>query len=73
MGMGEPLDNYDNVIRFLKIVNEEQNLNIGYRHISLSTCGLADKIRRLSGEELPSRFRYRSTRRTMKSAIKSCR
>jgi 23S rRNA (adenine2503-C2)-methyltransferase len=53
MGMGEPLDNYDNVIRFLKIVNEEQNLNIGYRHISLSTCGLADKIRRLSGEELP--------------------
>ena len=38
MGIGEPLDNYDNVIKFLKLVNAEGGLNIGYRHISLSTC-----------------------------------
>lgn len=53
MGIGEPLDNYDNVIRFLKLVNCEDGLNIGYRHISLSTCGLADKIDRLAKENFP--------------------
>ncbi len=53
MGIGEPLDNYDNVIKFLHLVNHEYGLNIGYRHISLSTCGLVDKIRRLRGEGLP--------------------
>lgn len=44
MGMGEPLDNYDNVLRFLKLVSAGEGLNIGMRHITLSTCGLADKI-----------------------------
>ena len=53
MGIGEPLDNYDNVIRFLKLVNREEGINIGYRHISLSTCGLVDKIERLAEENLP--------------------
>ncbi len=53
MGMGEPLDNYDNVIKFLKLINHESGLNIGLRHISLSTCGLVDKIDRLSEEGLP--------------------
>lgn len=53
MGIGEPLDNYDNVITFLHNVNEEAGLNIGYRHISLSTCGLVDKIRILADEQLP--------------------
>ncbi|MBO4452900.1 MAG: 23S rRNA (adenine(2503)-C(2))-methyltransferase RlmN [Clostridia bacterium] len=53
MGMGEPLDNYDNVIRFLHLANEEKGLNIGMRHISLSTCGLVDKIDRLAEENLP--------------------
>ncbi|MBE6692180.1 MAG: 23S rRNA (adenine(2503)-C(2))-methyltransferase RlmN [Ruminococcaceae bacterium] len=53
MGMGEPLDNYDNVIKFLKLVNYESGLNIGLRHISLSTCGLVDKIDRLADEGLP--------------------
>ncbi|MBQ8310989.1 MAG: 23S rRNA (adenine(2503)-C(2))-methyltransferase RlmN [Clostridia bacterium] len=53
MGIGEPLDNYDNVIRFLHLVNCETGLNIGYRHISLSTCGLIDGIRRLQKENLP--------------------
>ena len=53
MGIGEPLDNYDNVIRFLRLVGHEKGLNIGYRHISLSTCGLCDKIDRLAKENLP--------------------
>jgi len=53
MGIGEPLDNYDNVIKFLRLVGDEKGLNIGYRHISLSTCGLVDKIDRLAKEDLP--------------------
>ncbi len=53
MGIGEPLDNYDNVIKFLKLVNNEKGLNIGYRHISLSTCGLVDKIDMLARESFP--------------------
>ena len=53
MGIGEPLDNYDNVIRFLHLVNCEAGLNIGYRHISLSTCGLVDRIKMLMEEDLP--------------------
>ena len=53
MGIGEPLDNYDNTIKFLRLVSSENGLNIGLRHISLSTCGLVDKIDRLSKEHLP--------------------
>ena len=53
MGIGEPLANFDNVIKFLKNVNDENGLNIGYRHISLSTCGLADKIRELAEVNIP--------------------
>ena len=53
MGIGEPLDNYDNVIRFLHLVNHKDGLNIGYRHISLSTCGVVPGIYRLAEEELP--------------------
>lgn len=53
MGIGEPLDNYDNVLVFLKNVNDENGLGIGYRHISLSTCGIADKILELAKENIP--------------------
>lgn len=53
MGIGEPLDNYENVIKFLHNVNHPDGLNIGYRHISLSTCGLVDKIMELAKENLP--------------------
>ena len=53
MGIGEPLDNYDNVLRFLRLVNDPSGINIGYRHISLSTCGLVDKINLLREENLP--------------------
>lgn len=53
MGIGEPLDNYDNVIKFLKLVNAEGGLNIGYRHISLSTCGVVPGILKLAEEDFP--------------------
>lgn len=52
MGMGEPLDNYDNVIRFLKLVSDENTLNIGMRHITLSTCGVVPKIYELADLKL---------------------
>lgn len=48
MGIGEPLDNYDTVMKFLTLVNHPEGLNIGMRHISLSTCGLVDKIDKLA-------------------------
>ena len=48
MGMGEPLDNYDNVIRFLRLVSDEHGMNIGMRHISLSTCGVVPGIYELA-------------------------
>lgn len=44
MGSGEPFDNYDNTIKFIKKVNDEKGLNIGQRHITISTCGIVDKI-----------------------------
>ena len=53
MGIGEPLDNYDNVVRFLRLVNHPDGLNIGYRHISLSTCGVVPGILRLAKEDFP--------------------
>ena len=52
MGIGEPLDNYDNVKRFLELVNHPDGMNIGMRHISLSTCGLVKGIDRLAEEGL---------------------
>ncbi|MBO5364648.1 MAG: 23S rRNA (adenine(2503)-C(2))-methyltransferase RlmN [Clostridia bacterium] len=52
MGIGEPLDNYDQVLKFLEIVNHPLGLNVGHRHISLSTCGLAEKIRHLADRDL---------------------
>ena len=48
MGIGEPLDNFDTVMRFLTLVNHPEGMNIGMRHISLSTCGLVDKIDKLA-------------------------
>ena len=48
MGIGEPLDNFDNVVKFLKLVNLSDGMNIGMRHISLSTCGLTEKIDKLA-------------------------
>ena len=53
MGIGEPLDNYDNVMKFLRLVGHPAGLNIGYRHISLSTCGIVPRIYDLAKENLP--------------------
>lgn len=52
MGIGEPLDNFDTVLRFLELVNSPAGLNIGMRHISLSTCGLTEKIDKLASYRL---------------------
>ena len=52
MGIGEPLDNFDNVMRFLELVNDPLGMNISMRHISLSTCGLVPKIRQLAEKKL---------------------
>ena len=53
MGSGEPLDNYDNVMKFLRLVNAPEGLNISLRNISLSTCGLVTKMYELAEEDLP--------------------
>ena len=52
MGIGEPLDNFDHVLRFLELVNSEEGMNISMRHISLSTCGLVPKIDELAKKKL---------------------
>jgi 23S rRNA (adenine2503-C2)-methyltransferase len=52
MGIGEPLDNFDHVMRFLELVNHPEGMGIGMRHISLSTCGLTEKIDKLAGYRL---------------------
>ena len=52
MGIGEPLDNFDNVLRFLELVNSPEGMNISMRHISLSTCGLVPKIDALAAKKL---------------------
>lgn len=53
MGSGEPLDNYDNVVKFLKLVSHEKGLNVSLRNISLSTCGLVPEMFKLADEGLP--------------------
>lgn len=52
MGMGEPLDNYDNLLRFIRLLSDERGIGISQRNITVSTCGMADRIRRLAGEQL---------------------
>lgn len=53
MGSGEPLDNYDNTVKFLVNITSAYGLNIGFRHITLSTCGIVPRIRQLAGEGFP--------------------
>ncbi len=52
MGIGEPLDNYDNVVKSIRLINSPQGLNIGARHISISTCGIVPNIYRLADENI---------------------
>ena len=53
MGSGEPLDNYDNTIKFLNLLHSESGQNLSYRHITLSTCGIVPKIYDLADENIP--------------------
>lgn len=53
MGSGEPLDNYDNVVRFIRLITSENGQNLSVRNVTLSTCGLVPGIRRLMEEDLP--------------------
>ncbi len=53
MGSGEPLDNYDQVMKFLRLLREEDGIRLSLRNVSLSTCGLVPEMRRLAGENLP--------------------
>ena len=53
MGSGEPLDNYDNVMRFLRLLREPDGIQIGLRNVSLSTCGIVPKMYDLAQEDLP--------------------
>jgi len=56
MGMGEPLENYDAVLKSVRILNHTSGKNIGIRHITISTCGIARAIRKLAGEEIRPRL-----------------
>lgn len=53
MGSGEPLDNFDEVLRFIKILHDENGQNLSYRNITISTCGIADNIKKLADEGIP--------------------
>ncbi len=53
MGIGEPLDNFDNSVRFLRLANHPDGINVGYRHISLSTCGVVTGIYKLAELDMP--------------------
>ncbi|MDL2289314.1 23S rRNA (adenine(2503)-C(2))-methyltransferase RlmN [Clostridia bacterium OttesenSCG-928-F22] len=53
MGSGEPLDNYENTVKFLQLVHHENGLGFSYRNITLSTCGLVEQIKRLADEQIP--------------------
>ena len=53
MGIGEPLDNYDNVMQFLRLISCKEGRNLSLRHVTLSTCGLVPRIRQLAQEQLP--------------------
>lgn len=50
MGSGEPLDNYDEVTKFLCLLNDKDGINVSERNVSLSTCGITDKIRKLADD-----------------------
>jgi 23S rRNA (adenine2503-C2)-methyltransferase len=56
MGTGEPLDNYDNLLRFIRIISDEQGYNISQRNITVSSCGIVPKIRQLADEKLTITF-----------------
>ena len=52
MGTGEPMDNYDNIVKFIRLLSDENGLNISQRNITVSTCGIVPRIRQLAEEDL---------------------
>lgn len=74
MGIGEPLDNYDNVLRFLKLLSDEDGMNLSLRHLSLSTCGLVERIYDLAEHRLGltlsvSHFMHQMTRYVLEQCL----
>lgn len=53
MGIGEPFDNYENVMKFLRLIHNPEGMNMGYRHLTVSTCGLVPEILKFAGENIP--------------------
>ena len=73
MGMGEPFNNYDNVIAAIKLFNGAEYLNIGMRHISVSTCGIVRELRNSPMKIFRRIWPFHFTRRLMKSEAGLCR
>ncbi len=72
MGTGEPLDNYDNLLRFIELLTDENGINISQRNLTVSTCGLVPRMRQLADEKL-SRWRFHCMPPTRKREKLSCR
>ena len=66
MGSGEPMDNYDNLVRFIRLLSDENGLNISQRNITVSTCGIVPKILKLADEGLSITWHFLFMRRTMR-------
>ena len=73
MGTGEPLDNYDNFVRFIRMISDEHGLHISQRNITASTCGIVPNILRLAEENFQITLALPSMRLTRKSGEGSCR
>ena len=71
MGTGEPLDNYDNLLRFIHILTEDGGIHISQRNLTVSTCGLVPKIYELSEEKLPVCFHCNCSKKRMERALVS--
>ena len=73
MGTGEPMDNYDNLLRFIHMLSDENGLNISQRNLTVSTCGVVPKMRELADEGFRLHWHCHFTHPRRKSALNSCR
>lgn len=73
MGIGEPFDNYDNVMKFLDILSSPEGYNLSLRHLSLSTCGLVDRIYELAEKKQVLPFPSHCMHQTMRFEARPCR
>ena len=72
MGIGEPFENYDEMMDFIRIVNSDESFNIGARHITVSTSGIVPKFMILRMRKYKLTLRYHYTRLLMNYVVKSC-